>query len=320
MKKNDQQNALIEELRRRLSNDKKLVDILIDTLCISKEAAYRRLRNEVPFTFQETAVLAKDFGISLDNLVGVQAQHSRPFLLKLPDFINTATEHKIMLDDFICFLKNIAEKPDTEVGILSNVLPQDIFSGFDYLLRFNVFKWQYYYHNDRVIPFHKLKVSPKALDSFNEYFKCYKHIKKTFYIFDNHIYRRIVDEIRYFRNIQLMNDEDVSLLKEDILKSLDYMEYVTIEGKFKETGNPVSLYITDIDITTSYNYLRSNEIKYTMIKTFLLTSATSLDSDTFDKMRDWMHATMKTSTLITQTNEGKRLQYFRQQREVIDQL
>ena len=44
--------------------------ILTDKLNIGREAAYRRLRGEVPFTFGEAAVLSAQMNFSLDRAVG----------------------------------------------------------------------------------------------------------------------------------------------------------------------------------------------------------------------------------------------------------
>ena len=45
-----------------------LADMLMDTLYIGKEAVYRRLRGEVPFTLQESALISRKLGISLTKL------------------------------------------------------------------------------------------------------------------------------------------------------------------------------------------------------------------------------------------------------------
>jgi len=320
MGKTDQQNALIKEIEKRLTQKTKLADILINNLGLSKEAAYRRLRNEVPFTFQETAVLAKDFGISLDSLVGVEIQKGRPFQLKFPDFINTQSDDYKMFDDFINFLKKIANSQNTELGILTNIIPQDIFSGFEYLTRYYIFKWQYYSQNEKIIPFGEIEIHEKAKKSLSAQFIESKKIKNTYYIIDTRIYTRIVNEIKYFHSIQLITDEEIKILKEELMNVLDYMEELTIRGMFNETGNKVSIYITNLEITTSYSYLKSEDIKYCLIKAFLLTSATSLDNKAFEKMEAWIQASMRTSTLITQANERERLQYFHKQKKIIDDL
>ena len=49
---NDPNTNLIEAMKEKLPLKGKLADMLMDTLYIGKEAVYRRLRGEVPFTLQ----------------------------------------------------------------------------------------------------------------------------------------------------------------------------------------------------------------------------------------------------------------------------
>ena len=50
---------LIEAMKEKLPLKGQLADMLMDTLYIGKEAVYRRLRGEVPFTLQESAYFKK---------------------------------------------------------------------------------------------------------------------------------------------------------------------------------------------------------------------------------------------------------------------
>ena len=60
---------LIEAMKDKLPVKGKLADMLMDTLYIGKEAVYRRLRGEVPFTFKEAALVSRKLGISLDTII-----------------------------------------------------------------------------------------------------------------------------------------------------------------------------------------------------------------------------------------------------------
>lgn len=59
---NDPNTNLIEAMKEKLPLKKKLADMLMDTLYIGKEAVYRRLRGEVPFTLQEAALVSRKLG------------------------------------------------------------------------------------------------------------------------------------------------------------------------------------------------------------------------------------------------------------------
>ena len=59
---NDPNTNLIEAMKEKLPLKGKLADMLMDTLYIGKEAVYRRLRGEVPFTLHEAALVSRKLG------------------------------------------------------------------------------------------------------------------------------------------------------------------------------------------------------------------------------------------------------------------
>ena len=68
---NELNTSLIEAVKEKLPLKENLANLLIDTLYIGKEAIYRRLRGEVPFTLEEAALISRKLGVSLDNVIGV---------------------------------------------------------------------------------------------------------------------------------------------------------------------------------------------------------------------------------------------------------
>ena len=72
---NDPNTNLIEAMKEKLPLKGKLADMLMDTLYIGKEAVYRRLRGEVPFTLQEAALVSRKLGIrSEERRVGKECR------------------------------------------------------------------------------------------------------------------------------------------------------------------------------------------------------------------------------------------------------
>jgi hypothetical protein len=147
-----------------------------------------------------------------------------------------------------------------------------------------------------------------------------KTINRTSFVFDNRVFKLIVNDVNYFFTIRLIEREEVLKIKEDLLSMLDYLEEIAITGKFKETGNSVNLYISDVDITTNYNYIESRNIHLSIIRIFFLSTVTSRDENVFEKMKKWVNSLIKISTLITLTNERQRVLYFETQRKIINEL
>ena len=82
---NELNTSLIEAVKEKLPLKENLANLLIDTLCIGKEAIYRRLRGEVPFTLEEAALISRKLGVSLDNVIGVCFSSNAVFDLNVVD-------------------------------------------------------------------------------------------------------------------------------------------------------------------------------------------------------------------------------------------
>jgi hypothetical protein len=313
-------NALLEEIRKRIPKNSVLVKTLADILFIEKEAVYRRLRCEVPFTFNEIVIIVKYLNISLNSILNIDNRQSRPFHLRLIDFINPKENDFILGQHYIDSLLSFTKSSNSEIGSASNIIPQEIFSGFRNLTKFNIFNWNYHYNNKNVVAFQKLFIQDKVYEAFLLQFEETKKIGSSSFVFDTQIFRRYVDKIKYYSSIKILDREDILKIKEELFMVLDYLEAICITGKFKETGNPVSIYISDLDITTNYFYLRNGENMFCAIRALLLSSANSTDKKTFEKIKEWIQSLIKISTLITVAGAKERIMYFEVQRELVKEL
>ena len=68
---NELNTGLIEAIKEKIPANSNLANVLIDILFIGREAVYRRLRGEVPFTLTEAAIISRKLGVSLDKIVGI---------------------------------------------------------------------------------------------------------------------------------------------------------------------------------------------------------------------------------------------------------
>jgi hypothetical protein len=315
-------DAFLADVRKKIPQSSKLVNMLVDILFIEKEAVYRRLRREVPFTFQEIVIIAKKLGISLDNIIGigVNTSKSRPFQLKLIEYLTPSEIDYSMIDEYINIFRQSKAEENTEIAVISNVLPQTLYSGFDYISKFYIFKWYYLYYNEKVRPFQETIVPNKVMSLLSDTFIESKNIQNTYFILDYQLFINLVNDIRYYNSIRLITKEDILKIKEDLHFFLDYIEDMTINGCFKETGNQVRLYISEVNIETNYSYLLTQRYNLSLIWTFILTTAASLDEEAFQKMKNWFQSLVRTSTLITVTGEKQRIVFFEKQREIINEL
>lgn len=312
--------VLLSEIREKFAKKSTMVNTLAEILRIEKGAVYRRLRQEVPFTFNEIAVISRRLKISLDNMIGIDFQRSIPFELQLPNFALPEEPDYNILNNYTAFVRSLTQSENSEIASISNVLPADLSAGFHYLSLVDLFKWNFHYNTEKMKPFHKIIIAPKIKKFLSEYSMELKKFNKASYVFDNRIFQLFVDDIKYFNTIRLIEKDEIAKIKEDLLSMLDYLEEMAISGQFKETGNSVNLYISDIEVKTSYTYMETKDIYFSMVKMFILSAVTSVDKNTFEKMKNWIHSLIKISTLITLTNEKQRVLYFENQRKIVSEL
>ena len=68
MAKDGIQGGFFQVIKDHLPGHISLVDELADTLEVSNDSAYRRIRGETSLTFDEIAILSIKYGVSIDNL------------------------------------------------------------------------------------------------------------------------------------------------------------------------------------------------------------------------------------------------------------
>jgi len=311
---------LLNELQKAFPKKKEMVNLLSELLLIEKGAVYRRIREEVPFTFNEVAIISKHLKISLDEMIGNYTNKYTPFQSILTDFISPQKEDINKLESHLKYLQSINNSGNSEIVSVNNILPHELFSEFQSLSQFYLFIWNFHHDINKAKPFNQIFISDEIKRYLKDYSLEMKKFNKTGFIFDSRVFIFFVNKIKYFNSIRMIEDEDIKKIKDDLLSLLDYIEKLTLTGYFNETGNPVNLYISDLEIAANYACIESDLISMCLVKIFLLSSVGSIDDCTFAKMKKWIQSLIKISTLITVTNEKQRVLYFEKQRKIVDEL
>lgn len=321
MKKEFLYDNLLNAIKEKFPLKTNMVSALVDLLCIEKEAVYRRLRGEVAFTFAEIVTIANAFGISLDNIVGAVTAKSRPFQLKLVDFLHPVEIDYDMLDQYIDILSLAREDDMSELIDCTNILPQQLYMKYAYISRFYLFKWLYQCGKPgKTKRFDEIEVTDRFAEMQIVTVEESRYIRNSYYILDPLIFNYLVNDINYFMSINLLNTDDIKHLKDELMKLLDELEALAARGSFEDTGNKVFIYISSVNFDTSYWCVQVNNYRISMIKTFILSSVASLDEGTYEKLRKWLRALIRSSIMISVSGERQRIAFFKAQRELIQSM
>jgi len=312
--------GFMSALQKKISHKATLANTITDLLVIDKDAVYRRLRGEVNFSFTEMAIIARHLGISLDNIAGIENMQSKPGKMNISRQVNPTESDYEMFEGHVNLLKSIKDEPDTKIMEAGSIFPHYLYQDYEYITRCYLFRWNQSssYGDNR--PFHEITI-PERLRALQKETCLYaRHIKSTLYVLDCQIFQRLVTNIKYFAKIRLAREEDVALVKNDLIAFVNHLEKLAEKGKHEETGNEVSLFISDINLETNYSCLKSKNINLTLFRAFIINANVSFDEEVFNETSTWIHSLQRMSTLISVCGERIRAEYFDTQRKIIDTL
>ena len=304
--------GLIEAAKEKMPTGTNLANTLMDILYIGKEAIYRRLRGEVPFTLAEAAVISRKMGISLDKMIGVSFSNNAVFDLNVVHHTNTFETYHDILTKYVDAFDNIREDPTTEMATSSNILPQALYLKHDVLSKFRLFKWMYQNENIKCKHFDELEIPHKIYNIQKDFVNMTQQMKTTDYIWDNTVFEHVVRDIQFFSEIHLVSEEDKELIKDDLLLLTDELEELAGKGKY-ETGNDVRIYISNIKFDATYSYVATSNSHISMIRIYSINAM-------FRSLKEWVQSLKKFSTQISESGEMQRIRFFNEQREIINTL
>ena len=321
MKKDELHRYLLKALEKKIPDKSKLVEMLMETLFMEKGAVYRRLRGEVPFSFFEVVNITEKLDISLNSLIHDDSVRKDHFELTFVEYTNMNEMDYKQWEDFITFVRSAKNDPHSEKAESSNILPICIYGGFDSLSKYYLFKYQYRLHeSEGRIVFSELVVPDRLHRMFRTDFDESKNIAHTTYLLDNNIFRNLVTDIHFFSTINSISADDLQQIKEDLFALLDYLEKIALTGCFEETGNPVSIYISDVNLEAAYVCMQINNTHTSIVRNFILNYVESIDQSSYRKIKNWIQSQKKSSTLITQSGAVYRADFFGKQRKIVSEL
>ena len=316
---NDPNTNLIEAMKEKLPAKGKLADMLMDTLYIGKEAVYRRLRGEVPFTLQEAALVSRKLGISLDKIIGTSFKSNAMFDINIVDYDDPFESYYNTLYKYVSLINTMQDDPESTMGTSSNIIPQTLYLKHDLLAKFRFFKWMYQNKYIQCNKFDELEIPAKLLNIQKDYVDMTRHIHSIDYIWDSMIFQHLINDIQYFSDVHLISDEAKMQIKEELFLLTDELEELATRGKTKD-GNTVRIYVSHINFEATYSYVETNSLQLSLIRVYSINSLTTLDHEIFHSLKEWIQSLKKFSTLISESGEMQRIHFFKQQREIIDTL
>lgn len=321
----DVQTTLLQIIKERITGSDTIGNVLSDVLHISSDAAYRRNRNETPFTIHEVQKLCKHFNISFDALSEVKENQ---VLFEYSPLYNYDFSLENYLEGMLNALRNLGKCTDPKITLTTNNIAIFQLLNFPHLTRFRLYFWAKTHlqvDEYKEALFVEEKLTENAYSMGYEILQRYVKIPSV-ECYDPEFLKGLIRQIQYYSSAHLFKDPKYPLQLLDEMKMLGehIKEQATLGKKFiyrqqpPAGGNEYELYINDTinaDNTFYYSskeqdglYLAHNHLNYlhTTNPTYISESKSILDKQ------------LANSSLISKTNESQRNAFFHRLEKHID--
>ncbi len=318
---------LLEAIREQLPEGTNLALVLMNILSLEKGAAYRRLNGEVMFTLEEVAKISKKLGISLDKVIGGS---------KMPEdnrwtFVDVHMLHPSYSSKY---MEQYEKKLKVSLEILQNAqnrskgifrcatiqIPYYFVIPYPNLVMFRHYKRAYLF--DGINPsfcFSDMPVSLELHAMEKQLLKRCFEIPKNLLILDRNAFSVMVKDIGYFYQRRLITKDKLALLRGELLDLLTTVEQITTTGKLS-TGAEMLIYLSDVSLDSTYIHIESEAFENSLQFAYFVDTLSFNNPLICRMQKDWIESLKRYSTLITQTGEMQRADFFNAQRELIEAL
>lgn len=256
----------------------------------------------------------------LNSLKTNNSLSSRPFSTKAIEYIDLAKLDFGLLKELAAILNPLKDTTNAYGGEITNILPQPLYLSHSNIFRFDLLRWTYQFNDSNImVPYKDIHIADELQETLDINVKCSRYLH-TDYIFDKQLFLYLVEDITYFYSVGLITQEEVQLIKQDLLKIVDEIDKLSYTGFFKETGKKINIYLSNVKIDTSYIFLDVPDFQLTIIKTFILNGIATTDKKTFEELKKRVRSLKQQSILITGSGEKERINFLNEQRHIINTL
>ena len=299
------------------------LEMLMTIIPLGREAAYRRLRGDVPFSFSEACIISRKLGKSLDCIADVTKCGGSIFHLKaaeaeFPD--DYSFYYTRLFEEHDGFFDMCTKNPTMKGTSAWNMVPHTKLLPFDYLAKFRAFQWKYQRkQGTKIGSLSDIELSSDLKKKIAKMLNKSQMVASTAFIFGHNTFGTLIRQVEYCRNLNLITNNEITILKEELIQLVNDMENLTMQGK-DGNGNKIWVYLSNVDFESNYVYVSGENFECAYLDVYQINSLASTDPVACKMHREWIDSLRKYSTLISASGEKERVAYFNRQRKYIADL
>jgi hypothetical protein len=320
------QAQFFQSLKTAIPTYASLVDEVAETLDVSMDSAYRRIRGEKLLDFEELRILCQRFNISLDKIFSLNSDS-----IMFQGKTNSYQEDSFMewMEDVLAQLNLVNSFSHKHVYFLVKDMPPFHHYYHPALAGFKFFFWM-----KSILLFENLKSVKFSIE--DNHFEKYREITQkiikiynrvpTSEIWNEEGLNTTLRQIEVYHEMGLIKyAEDTVFLYKCVLEVIDHLEKMAETGKKSIFGQPplvdsaeYKMYLNEIVLGDNTFMAELGDTKITYLNHSVMYFIGSMDPKFNDSMFKNLENLMKRSTLISGTGEKERKQFFNKLRKKVE--
>jgi len=309
---------IVDSITKHSSENKSLVNTLMKMVPMSKESAYRRIRNQIPFSIEEAIAIAEYLNLSIDELIDFQLGNNIDSNIEetpLDIYLN-------LLNDEIETMEKLLAAKDLKITAAINQMP------FRFLPYKSLFKLDYYhcmYYSTGKISLISTGYSDVEVPSAVNYLhdkavSCFNRLSNITCVIDATIFTNIVKKIQYYYRLKFISDEDLRILQAELLELVEIYENLLRNGK-NGSGSDYVFYYSFFNIESSivfFEYDNKSLLQVWVYPKIPLEMKNDCQTNLIQKR--WIESKIRNSMLITKTTNIQQVEIFRNIYQQVSEL
>lgn len=255
------QEQFFRTLRQRYGAEK-TVQLVKETLCLSKAAVYKRMNGKTNLTANELALLTERFQVSLDTIL------QNP---KRVSFFHPFREQRSgtsFLDGFSYYLKPTVQDDWSELTYLANELPVFYYLSYEHSFHFLMTIWNHLHWGNCTLKISRNnKIEPK-LKSLSKDIAAYYDAQSVTEIWNSNMFANLYQQILFSISIQaFLEKEDIDNLLYDINRLIKDLKKIATTGEFTSSLQvvPSQVYLNEFGNYLNMVIFNSDRIQATFV-------------------------------------------------------
>lgn len=318
----EKQKIFFEIAKNKLSPNLRLVDVICDTLNVSSDSAYRRLRGEKELTLSELVILCSHFDISMDSILNYESTNAI-FRYASLDLSNIEVYYSYM-DDLANLYEGLLHVKDK--SILATAQDILIFHFLPYIeiTFFKLYSWSHNISKDHKTyeEFIQILDKDRLEKTYSRIINAYKQIPST-EIWSINTIEPILSSIDYYYDMDCFeSNKHPQIICYQLLQLIEDINKCA-ENEYKEFNGkrvPFRMYLSPINMENNFLITDRDGIKTTSVKLYTINGIFTSNSLFCEETEKWIKNLISKSSNFSGASARERFKFFQLLKNKINYL